>query len=138
MLPRLSLLPIAALALSAIVSAVPSEDQELRAFLAREGAAVKPLNFGRRSAATTRTRHLRQTGESVHAKRDITPPDVGQVADFGGKDPQPIRNGAGDTFLANSNHQIDAQNPDNVAGPTTDAGEITESVDSVPIFTGLR
>ncbi len=125
MLPRLSQLLLAALALSGVVSADPSSDEELHAFFAREGAAVKPLNLGRRSAATTQTRHLRPTYEREEAilkKRDITPPDVGQVADFGGQDPEPIRNGAGDTFIANSNHEIDAQNPDNVAAPTTDAG----------------
>ncbi|RPD63412.1 Bicupin, oxalate decarboxylase/oxidase [Lentinus tigrinus ALCF2SS1-6] len=127
MLPRLSQLLLAALALSGVVSATPSGDEELRAFFAREGAAVKPLNMGRRSAATTPTRHLRpsfEDDEAMMRKRDITPPDVGQVADFGGQDPEPIRNGAGDTFLATSNHEIDAQNPDNVAAPTTDAGTV--------------
>ena len=55
-------------------------------------------------------------------KRDsITPPDVGQVVDFGGQNPEPIRNGNGSTFLANSNHQIGAQNPDNIAAPPSDA-----------------
>ncbi|RDX41584.1 Bicupin oxalate decarboxylase/oxidase [Lentinus brumalis] len=127
MLPRLSQLLLAALALSGVVSADPSGDEELRDFFAREGAAVKPLNLGRRSAATTQTRHLRPTyerEETILKKRDITPPDIGQVADFGGQDPEPIRNGAGDTFFANSNHEIDAQNPDNVAAPPTDAGTV--------------
>ncbi|KAI0702825.1 Bicupin oxalate decarboxylase/oxidase [Cerioporus squamosus] len=127
MLPRLSQLLLAALALSGVVFADPSSDEELNAFFAREGAAVKPLNLGRRSAATTPTRHLRPMYEAegaVRRKRDITPPDVGQVADFGGQDPEPIRNGAGDTFLAASNHEIDAQNPDNVAAPPTDAGTV--------------
>lgn len=125
MLPRLSQLLLAALALSGVVSADPSGDEEVRAFFAREGAAVKPLNLGRRSAATTPARHLRpmyEEDEAMMRKRDIMPPDVGQVADFGGQNPEPIRNGAGDTFLATSNHEIDAQNPDNVAAPTTDAG----------------
>jgi hypothetical protein len=37
--------------------------------------------------------------------------------------PQPERDGLGNTFDAASNTEIDAQNPDNVAAPPTDAGE---------------
>lgn len=125
MLPRLSQLLLAALALSGVVSASPSNDEEVRAFIAREAAAVKPVNFGRRSAATTPTRHLRPERRAAPVKRDITPPDVGQVADFGNDRPQPIRNGIGDTYLAQSNEEIDRQNPDNLAAPPTDAGERT-------------
>ncbi|TBU31031.1 Bicupin oxalate decarboxylase/oxidase [Dichomitus squalens] len=128
MLPRLSHVLLTALALSGTILAEPSDDDQLKAFFARERAAVKPVNFGRRSAATTPTRHLRPEAfedEAALRKRDsITPPDVGQVADWGGSNPQPVRNGAGDTFLANSNHQIDAQNPDNVAAPPTDSGTV--------------
>ncbi|KAI0651084.1 Bicupin oxalate decarboxylase/oxidase [Trametes meyenii] len=127
MFARLSHLLLAALAVAGVVFADPSADEEVRAFIAREGAAVRSLNFGRRQAASSQTRHLRPTYDEPvvrRSKRDITPPDVGQVADFGGQDPQPIRNGNGDTFLANSNHEIDAQNPDNVAAPTTDAGTV--------------
>ena len=127
MLARFTHLLLAMLVLSSAVSASLSDDEQLKAFFARESAAVEPVNFGRRSAATTPTRHLRPdvSGEDVTLrKRDsITPPDVGQVADWGGSNPQPVRNGAGDTFLANSNHQIDAQNPDNVAAPPTDSGQ---------------
>ena len=124
MLPRLSHFLLAALAACSVVSASPEADAQLREFLARD-PSVRPLNFGRRSAATSQTRHLRPSfeDEPMMVKRDsITGPDVGQVADFGGQNPEPIRNGNGDTFLANSNHQIDAQNPDNVAAPPTDAG----------------
>ena len=127
MLTGLSRLLVAALVLSGVVSASPSDDEQVKAFLAREGAAVRPLNLGRRSAATTPTRHLRpefyEDDMTMRRRDTITPPDVGQVADFGGKDPQPIRNGAGDTFLATSNPEIDAQNPDNVAAPPTDQGK---------------
>lgn len=127
MFTGLSRLFLAALALSGAVSASPSNDEQVNSFLAREGAAVRPLNLGRRSAATTPTRHLRpefyEDNLPVRRRDTITPPDVGQVADFGGKDPEPIRNGAGDTFLATSNHEIDAQNPDNVAAPPTDQGK---------------
>ncbi|PIL25805.1 hypothetical protein GSI_11557 [Ganoderma sinense ZZ0214-1] len=127
MFTGLSRLLLAALALSSVVSASPSDDEQVKSFLAREGAAVRSLNLGRRSAATTPTRHLRPEfyeDDVSMRRRDITPPDVGQVADFGGNDPQPIRNGAGDTFLSASNHEIDAQNPDNVAAPTTDQGTV--------------
>ncbi|OSD00702.1 Bicupin oxalate decarboxylase/oxidase [Trametes coccinea BRFM310] len=129
MFARLSHLLLAGLALVSAASASPSADEELRAFYAREGAAVKPVNFARRSAASSETRHLRPSYDDVlvdrRSKRDsITPPDVGQIADFGGQDPQPIRNGNGDTFLANSNHEIDMQNVDNVAAPPTDAGTV--------------
>ncbi|EIW56396.1 Bicupin oxalate decarboxylase/oxidase [Trametes versicolor FP-101664 SS1] len=127
MLGRVSHLLLAALAAVSVIATSPSADDELRAFFAREGAAVKPLNLGRRSAASSQTRHLRPNYDepvAKRSKRDIAPPDVGQVADFGGQDPQPIRNGNGDTYLANSNHEIDAQNPDNVAAPPTDAGTV--------------
>ncbi|KAI0742956.1 Bicupin oxalate decarboxylase/oxidase [Daedaleopsis nitida] len=127
MLLRLSQVLFAAFALSGAVGASPTDDEQLRAFLAREGASVRPLNFGRRSAATTPTRHLRPEyfDGAMKAKRDITPPDVGQVATWpDGSDPQPSRNGLGDTYLAAANHEIDAQNPDNLAAPTTDAGTI--------------
>ncbi|CDO76002.1 hypothetical protein BN946_scf184780.g9 [Trametes cinnabarina] len=128
MFAHLAYLLLTGLALASVASASPSADEELRAFYAREGAAVKPVNFGRRSAASSQTRHLRPAYDDVlvdrRSKRDsITPPDVGQIADFGGQDPQPIRNGNGDTFLANSNHEIDAQNMDNVAAPPTDAAK---------------
>lgn len=129
---QLSHLLLMTLMLSSIVLASPSADDELRAFFARESASVKPLHLGRRSAATTPTRHLRPSFDGASESNDvarvqkrdtITPPDVGQVADFGGQDPQPIRNGNGDTYLSNANHEIDAQNPDNLAGPPTDSGE---------------
>ncbi|KAI0659519.1 Bicupin oxalate decarboxylase/oxidase [Cubamyces menziesii] len=130
MLSRLPHLLLAGLALAGAVSATPSADEEVRAFFAREGAAIRPLNIGRRSAASSQTRHLRPTFDDgmpmiKRSKRDsITPPDVGQIADFGDQDPQPIRNGNGDTFLAASNHEIDEQNVDNVAAPPTDAGTV--------------
>ncbi|KAH9851260.1 Bicupin oxalate decarboxylase/oxidase [Lenzites betulinus] len=129
MFGRLSHLLLAALAFTSAVSANPSADEEVRAFFAREGASVRPLNLGRRSAASSQTRHLRPLYDEEplvkKAKRDsITPPDVGQIANFDGQDPQPMRNGNGDTFLANSNHEIDAQNVDNVAAPPTDAGTV--------------
>ncbi|KAI8996279.1 Bicupin oxalate decarboxylase/oxidase [Trametes punicea] len=129
MLARFSHLLLASTAVAGVLCASPTVDEELRTFFATEGAAVKPVNFGRRSAASSQTRHLRPAHDDLPAvkrsKRDsITPPDVGQIADFGGQDPEPIRNGNGDTFLANSNHEIDEQNLDNVAAPPTDAGTI--------------
>lgn len=71
------------------------------------------------------SRHLR-VEEDIPSmvKRDAAPvstPDVGQIATFTG-DPQPIRGALGATFISNSNHEIDKQNVDNVAGPTTDQG----------------
>ena len=61
------------------------------------------------------------------AKRDgISAPDVGQIATFTSGVPEPSRLALGGTFLSNSNHEIDAQNPDNVAAPTTDAGTLAE------------
>lgn len=61
------------------------------------------------------------------AKRDgISAPDVGQIATFTSGVPEPSRLALGSTFLSNSNHELDSQNPDNVAAPTTDAGMYSE------------
>jgi hypothetical protein len=72
-------------------------------------------------------RHLRPVYESrssPQTRRDsITPPDVGQIGDFKGSDPEPVRGPLGDSFLQGSNTAIDEQNIDNVAPPTTDAGK---------------
>ncbi|KDQ55996.1 hypothetical protein JAAARDRAFT_208248 [Jaapia argillacea MUCL 33604] len=107
----------------------PLEDVQLREFLEREDSSVKPLmHLARREAAGIRTRHLRPMAEDEakqRVKRDsITPPDIGQIADFNGSDPQPVRGPLGAPFLAGSNHAIDKQNVDNVAPPNTDAGVV--------------
>jgi oxalate decarboxylase len=86
-------------------------------------SSLKPLHFARRDAAGYRTRHLRPEDYIPKAKRDgIVAPDVGQMATFTSGEPEPTRLALGATFLSNSNHVIDDQNVDNVAGPTTDAG----------------
>ncbi|KAF9456907.1 RmlC-like cupin domain-containing protein [Collybia nuda] len=85
----------------------------------REKSSLKPLTLAQRRATGAKPRHLRPT-----VKRDsITPPDVGQIGDFHGADPQPQRGGAGGTFGSlDTNLEIDEQNIDNVAPPTTDNG----------------
>lgn len=95
-------------------------DPEVEAFLKREKSSLRPLTIARRNAAGVKPRHLRPV-----VKRDsITPPDVGQIGNFNGADPQPQRGGAGGTFGGlDTNLEIDKQNIDNVAPPTTDSGD---------------
>ncbi|EMD34942.1 hypothetical protein CERSUDRAFT_116466 [Gelatoporia subvermispora B] len=117
--------------------ASPIDDPQIRDFLSRElaeGSYVKPLGpLARRAAAGHDPRHLRPDDYlpseykryDPFTKRDsIAPPDIGQEANFNGNDPEPERNGLGASFLANSNHEIDEQNLDNVAGPTSDQGSV--------------
>ena len=80
-----------------------------------------PLHLAKREAAGRKTRHLRPVYEN--AKRDITPPDVGQVASFPPTGiPQPIRGPYGDIRTGGTNEEIDRQNPDYVAPPLSDNG----------------
>lgn len=95
-------------------------DPEVEAFLKREKSLLKPLTLTRRKASGVKPRHLRPV-----VKRDsITPPDVGQIGNFNGGVPQPQRGAAGGTFGSlDTNLEIDKQNIDNVAPPTTDNGD---------------
>ncbi|KAH9914068.1 Bicupin oxalate decarboxylase/oxidase [Epithele typhae] len=119
----------ALLALAAVgsVAAVAEPGDQLHDFLTRDPDVNPLMGFGRRSAASSRTRHLRPVYNDAPAmrKRDtvINGPDVGQVASFDGA-PEPERGALGDTFLQTSNTAIDEQNPDNLAAPTTDAGAV--------------
>ena len=80
-----------------------------------------PLHLTKREAAGRKTRHLRPVYEN--AKRDITPPDVGQVASFSPTGiPQPIRGPYGDIRKGGTNEEIDRQTPDYVAPPLSDSG----------------
>lgn len=125
MAPLTHFLPLLTVLLGA-VAASPISDPQVHNFLTHDDASVTPLT--RRQASDYQTRHLRMDEsevESSHVKRDATPtPDMGQIASFDGGVPQPIRGVLGDTFLSNSNHDIDKQNVDNVAAPTTDAGTL--------------
>ena len=103
--------------ISHVVIASPISDPQVRDFLAREDAAVRPL--AKREASGYKSRHLRPM--EYLPKRDSTL-DLGDIATFSG-DPQPMRGALGDTFLSSSNHAMDKQNVDNVAAPTTDAGQ---------------
>ncbi len=99
----------------------PIIDEDMRRSLEGRDGELRPLHLARRDASGNKPRHLRPE-EILLSKRDsITAPDVGQLPNFDG-DPQPIRNGAGASFLGPSNHVLDKQNLDNVAGPTSDAG----------------
>lgn len=108
----------------------PTSDPQVAAFLESgqtSGSSVRPLSLAERAAAGIKSRHLRPAPSNNLAKRDsITSPDVGQVATWDeGIQPQPQRGAAGSTFgSADTNPVIDAQNPDNVAAPTTDAGVV--------------
>lgn len=95
-------------------------DPQVEAFLKREKSSLKPLTLVRRNASGVKPRHLRPI-----VKRDsITPPDVGQIGNFNGADPQPQRGGTGGTFGSlDTNLELDKQNIDNVAPPTTDNGD---------------
>ncbi|KIP06640.1 hypothetical protein PHLGIDRAFT_449349 [Phlebiopsis gigantea 11061_1 CR5-6] len=108
---------------ASLTSASPITDGEVKEFLAREDSSIRPLHFARRDSTGYETRHLRPEAFMPREKRDSTP-DVGQMATFTSGVPEPTRGALGATFLANSNHQIDAQNVDNVAAPTTDAGTV--------------
>lgn len=114
---------LALLAVACATSASPISDTQVREFLARRDSSLRPLHLTRRDAAGYQTRHLRPEEYIPMAKRDgISAPDVGQIATFTSGVPEPSRLALGGSFLANSNHQLDMQNVDNVAGPTTDAG----------------
>jgi hypothetical protein len=80
-----------------------------------------PLYLAKREAAGRSPRHLRPVYEN--AKRDITLPDIGQVATFPPTGiPQPIRGPYGDIRTGGTNEEIDRQNPDYVAPPLSDNG----------------
>ncbi|KAL4264668.1 RmlC-like cupin domain superfamily protein [Pleurotus pulmonarius] len=110
-----------------LITSLPAtalSDAQVEAWLKQKDSSLKPLTLTRRDAAGVKPKHLRPFAPSSKSKRDITPPDVGQVAEFSGS-PQPLRNGAGGEFSGDdTNHEIDAQNPDNVAGPPTDSGVV--------------
>jgi hypothetical protein len=75
-----------------------------------------PLHLAKREATGRKTRHLRPVYENT--KRDITLPDVGQIATFPPTGiPQPIRGPLGDIRSGGTNEEIDRQNPDYVAPP---------------------
>ena len=83
-----------------------------------------PSYLAKREATGRKTRHLRPVYENT--KRDITLPDVGQVASFPPTGiPQPIRGPYGDTRAGGTNEEIDRQNPDYVAPPLSDSGLCT-------------
>jgi len=80
-----------------------------------------PLHLAKRVATGRKTRHLRPVYENT--KREITPPDVGQVATFPSTGiPQPIRGPYGDIRTGGTNEEIDRQNPDYVTPPRSDNG----------------
>ncbi|KAI0341160.1 Bicupin oxalate decarboxylase/oxidase [Trametopsis cervina] len=121
-LTQLALLLSSFATLFEIALTSPISDPQIHEFLSREDPSVRPL--ARRQASGYQSRHLRPSEENHNTKRDASSaPDVGQIAAFSG-DPQPIRGALGDTFLSNSNHDIDKQNVDNLAAPTTDAGTV--------------
>ena len=83
-----------------------------------------PLYLAKREGTGRKTRHLRPVYENT--KREITPPDVGQVASFPPTGiPQPIRGPYGDIRSGGTNEEIDRQNPDYVTPPLTDNGLFT-------------
>lgn len=113
-------------ALLDLAQAKPILDEEMKRVLeGRDASTLKPLHLARRDASGRQPRHLRPEDFMVQ-KRDITPPDVGQLATWEG-DPVPIRDGKGTTFLGPTNHELDKQNPDNLAAPPSDAGESSAS-----------
>ena len=94
-------------------------------------AIRSPLHLTRRRESGYQPRHLRPEEfvvvpadePATKVKRDgVEAPDVGQMASFTAENPEPTRLGTGYKFLSNTNVQIDKQNVDNVAPPTTDQG----------------
>ena len=95
-----------------------------------------PLYLAKREGTGRKTRHLRPVYENT--KRDITLPDVGQVASFPATGiPQPIRGPYGDIRSGGTNEEIDRQNLDYVAPPRTDNGLFTSRSFSLGVLTGL-
>ena len=130
---RLALFIPLFLVLLDVVRASPVIDEEMRRQLEGRDSTLRPLFLGRRDASGRKPRHLRPEDFIEKSKRDsITPPDVGQLPSFEG-DPQPIRNGNGASFLGPSNHILDKQNLDNVAGPNSDAGMSHLSFSILPL-----
>ena len=96
-----------------------------------------PSYLAKREATGRKTRHLRPVYENT--KRDITLPDVGQVASFPPTGiPQPIRGPYGDTRAGGTNEEIDRQNPDYVAPPLSDSGLYTSPTSHPWIFIRFR
>jgi len=107
------------IAASAVPAAEVKREPDHPAPVARE--PEYPLFLAKREATGRKTRHLRPVYEN--AKRDITLPDVGQVATFPPTGiPQPIRGPYGDIRTGGTNEEIDRQNPDYVAPPRSDNG----------------
>jgi hypothetical protein len=80
-----------------------------------------PLYLSKREASGRKTRHLRPVYDKT--KREITLPDVGQVATFPSTGiPQPTRGPYGDIRSGGTNEEIDRQNPDYVTPPLSDNG----------------
>ncbi|EKM52452.1 uncharacterized protein PHACADRAFT_30972 [Phanerochaete carnosa HHB-10118-sp] len=106
-----------------------SEAEQAREDEAPAPVVRSPLHLACRRESGYQPRHLRPE-EFVVApvtmdKRDgVTAPDAGQMATFTAGYPEPTRLGTGFKFLSNSNHELDKQNVDNVAPPTTDQGSI--------------
>lgn len=100
-------------------------DPQIGEFLQREKAKLRrPMSIAQREAAGIQSRHWRPVLNSrapASESDSISGPDVGQVANL----PIPHRGELGAAFTtADTNPQIDAQNPDNVASVPTDAGTV--------------
>lgn len=125
----LQLLSVAVVA-QLVVSSPLAEAENGQTGGASRAVVRSPLHLARRRASGYQPRHLRPEDvvadpEAVLRKRDgVSPPDLGQMATFTAGDPEPTRLGKGYKFLSNSNHELDKQNVDNVAPPTTDQGTI--------------
>lgn len=115
--PFLALLASALLVAASVVPVKRVPDRPVLA--ARE--PEHPSHLAKREAAGRNTRHLRPVYEDT--KREITLPDIGQVATFPSTGiPQPIRGPYGDIRSGGTNEEIDRQNPDYVAPPLSDNG----------------
>ena len=111
-------------ALLVAASAIPGDEVKREPVHPRE--PEYPLHLAKREATGRKTRHLRPLYDT--AKRDVTPPDVGQIATFPPTGiPQPIRGIYGDIRSGGTNEEIDRQNPDNVAPPLSDHGLLVSS-----------
>ncbi|OCH90136.1 hypothetical protein OBBRIDRAFT_804199 [Obba rivulosa] len=96
----------------------------------KKDSSVKPLGpLSRHESVGVKSRRLPpgalltsrlQTLWRSFKRGSITGPNIGQEANFNGSDPEPERNDLGASLLANSNHELDAQNLDNVAGSPAD------------------
>ena len=126
------LLPFVLVAASVVPFDEMKREPDSPTHVARE--QKNPSYPGEGETSSRQARHLRPEYGATKIKREITPPDVGQVATFPPTGiPQPTREPRGGARLSPSNEEIDRQNPDYVTPPPSDGGSFASWL----IFSGF-